>query len=157
VRRLLILLLFGLVLAGGVAVTWQAMGQAKLVEEDLVATRALLARASGFESGKLSSRLHLIDQAQVHTLNAERRLGRWPLRHVGLLPLLGRDVRVASTVASSATGIARSTRTVVTAWDADDLEPRMWSSGTTESTGAARCHQSWPRSSARQPPPSWRS
>jgi hypothetical protein len=31
-RRALILLLFGLVLAGGAAVTWQAMGKAKLVE-----------------------------------------------------------------------------------------------------------------------------
>ena len=38
-RRLLILVLFGLVLAGGVAVTWQAMGQAKLVEEDLTTAR----------------------------------------------------------------------------------------------------------------------
>ena len=56
-RRLLILVLFGLVLAGGVAVTWQAMGQAKLVEEDLTTARALLARACGFQSGKLSRRL----------------------------------------------------------------------------------------------------
>jgi hypothetical protein len=32
VRRALILVLFGLVLAGGAAVTWQAMGKAKLVE-----------------------------------------------------------------------------------------------------------------------------
>ena len=84
-----ILVLFGLVLAGGVAVTWQAMGQAKLVEEDLTTARALLARAGGFESGKLSRRLCLVDQAQAHTLNAERRLGRWPLRQIGLVPLLG--------------------------------------------------------------------
>jgi hypothetical protein len=66
VRRLLILLVFGLVLAGVVAVTWQAMGQAKLVEEDLTAARALLGRASGFESGKLSRRLRRVDQAQGH-------------------------------------------------------------------------------------------
>jgi hypothetical protein len=45
VHRALILLLFGLVLAGGAAVTWQAMGRAKLVEEDLTTARALLARA----------------------------------------------------------------------------------------------------------------
>ena len=43
-RRLLILGLFCLVLAGGAAVTWQAMGQAKLVEEDLTTARALLTR-----------------------------------------------------------------------------------------------------------------
>ena len=64
-RRLLILLLFCLVLAGGAAVTWQAMGQAKLVEEDLTLARALLTRASGFESGKLKDRLVLIDQAEA--------------------------------------------------------------------------------------------
>ena len=47
-RRLLIILLFGLVLAGGAAVTWQAMGKARLVEEDLTTARTLLARAGGF-------------------------------------------------------------------------------------------------------------
>ena len=56
-RRLLILVLFGLVLAGGAAVTWQAMGRAKLVEQDLVAARALLAQAGGVEAGKLDRRL----------------------------------------------------------------------------------------------------
>ena len=79
-RRLLILGLFCLVLAGGAAVTWQAMGQAKLVEDDLTLARALLTRASGFESGKLTDRLVLIDQAEAHTLAAQQRLGGWPLR-----------------------------------------------------------------------------
>ena len=69
-RRLLILGLFCLVLAGGAAVTWQAMGQAKLVEEDLTTARALLTRAGGFESGKLKDRLVLINQAEGHTLAA---------------------------------------------------------------------------------------
>ena len=69
-RRLLILGLFCLVLAGGAAVTWQAMGQAKLVEEDLTTARALLTRAGGFESGKLKDRLVLIKQAEAHTLAA---------------------------------------------------------------------------------------
>jgi hypothetical protein len=115
VRRLLILVGFGLVLAGAAAVTWQAMGQAKLVEQDLTAARALLARAGGFESGKLKQRLDLIDQAEQHTLSAQDRLGRWPLRQLGVLPLVGRDVRVAKAVTDSATGTARATRTVVTA------------------------------------------
>jgi hypothetical protein len=57
VRRLLILVLFGLIVAGGAAVTWQAMGRAKLVEQDLVAARALLAQAGGVEAGKLDRRL----------------------------------------------------------------------------------------------------
>jgi hypothetical protein len=70
VRRLLIVLLFGLLLAGGATVTWQAMGKAKLVEEDLTAARALLARAGGFESGQLKQRLRLVKQAEQHTVAA---------------------------------------------------------------------------------------
>jgi hypothetical protein len=70
-RRLLILLLFGMALAGGATVTWQAMGKAKLVEEDLTTARALLARAGGFESGELKRRLRLIKQAEQHTLSAQ--------------------------------------------------------------------------------------
>jgi hypothetical protein len=114
-RRLLILLVFCLVLAGGAAVTWQAMGQAKLVEEDLTTARSLLARAGGFESGELKGRLALIKQAEAHTLAAEQRLHGWPLRLLGALPLVGRDVRVASAVTESATGTVRATRKVVTA------------------------------------------
>jgi hypothetical protein len=123
VRRLLVLVLFGLVLAGGAAVTWQAMGRAKLVEEDLTTARALLARASGFESGKLKDRLTLIKQAEIHTLAAQQQLGRWPLRHLGALPLVGRDVRVAKAVASSATGTVRATRQVVTALQPVQTKP----------------------------------
>jgi hypothetical protein len=115
VRRLLILGLFCLVLAGGAAVTWQAMGQAKLVEEDLTTARALLTRTGGFESGKLTDRLVLIDRAEAHTLAAQQRLGGWPLRLIGVVPLAGRDVRVASAVTASATGTVRATRKVVTA------------------------------------------
>ena len=43
-RRLLIVVLFALVLAGGAVVTWKAMGQAKLVQDDLTTARALPAR-----------------------------------------------------------------------------------------------------------------
>ena len=114
-RRALILLLLGLVLAGGAAVTWQAMGKAKLVEEDLTAARALLARAGGFESGELKQRLGLVQQAERHSRSAQQRLDQWPLRQLGALPLVGRDIRVAKAVAASATGTVRATRRVVTA------------------------------------------
>ena len=40
-RRLLELVLFGVVLAGAAAVTWQATGQAKLVEDDLASAQGL--------------------------------------------------------------------------------------------------------------------
>jgi hypothetical protein len=85
-RRLLILLLFGLALAGGAAVTWQAMGRAKLVEEDLITARALLARAGGFESGELKQRLRLVQQAEQHSRSAQHRLDQWPLRQLVALP-----------------------------------------------------------------------
>ena len=114
-RRALILLLFGLVLAGGAAVTWQAMGKAKLVEEDLTTARALLARAGGFESGELKQHLGLVQQAEQHSRRAQQRLDQWPPRQLGRLPLVGRDIRVAKAVAASATGTVRATRRVVTA------------------------------------------
>ena len=114
-RRLLILLLFGLILAGGAAITWQAMGKAKLVEEDLTTARALLARAGGFESGELKERLGLVQQAEQHSRSAQQRLDQWPLRQLGALPLVGRDIRVAKAVSASATGTVQATRRVVTA------------------------------------------
>lgn len=117
-RRLLILLLFGLVIAGGAVISWQAKGQARLVEGDLTAARNLLARAGGFQAGRLEQRLDLIGQAEAHTVAAQHRLDRWPLRQLGALPLIGRDVRVVRAVAASATGTARATSDVVTA-----LEP----------------------------------
>jgi hypothetical protein len=117
-RRLLVLSLFGLVVAGGALATWHARGQALLVQEDLATARELLARAGGFQAGKLSERLSLIDQAERHAVAAEARLRRWPLRQLGLLPVLGRDVRVARAVTASATSTVRGTRRLANA-----LEP----------------------------------
>ena len=114
-RRVLVLLLFGLVLAGVAVVTWQAMGQAKLVQEDLTTARVLLARAGGFGAGELKQRLDLVRQAERHSRRAQQRLDQWPLRQLGALPLIGRDVRVAKAVAASATGTVRATRRGVTA------------------------------------------
>jgi hypothetical protein len=115
VRRLLIVLLFGLLLAGGATITWQAMGKARLVEKELTTARALLARAGGFESGELKQRLRLVKQAEQHTVAAQQWLGQWPLRQLGALPLVGRDIRVARAVTASATGTAQATRGVVKA------------------------------------------
>ena len=58
-RRLLIVLLSGVVVAGGTAVVWQARAQARLVERDLTAARDLLGQAGGFSAGKLEERLAL--------------------------------------------------------------------------------------------------
>jgi hypothetical protein len=114
-RRLLIVLLFALVVAVGAAVAWQTRVQARQVERDLAGARDLLQQAGGIAAGQLPERLVLIDQAEARTLTAEERLARFPLRQLGALPLLGRDVRVASAVAASATGTVRATRQVVTA------------------------------------------
>jgi hypothetical protein len=117
-RRVLVLLLFGLVVAGGALATWHARGQALLVQNDLATARALLARAGGFQAGKLEARHALIDQAEAHAVAAEARLRRWPLRQLGVVPVLGRDVRVARAVTASATSTVKGTRRLVTA-----LEP----------------------------------
>jgi hypothetical protein len=93
---------------------WQARGQARLIEGDLTAARNLLARAGGFQAGRLEDRLDLIEEAEAHTVSAQGRLDRWPLRQLGVLPLLGRDVRVARAVTASANGTVRATRRVVT-------------------------------------------
>ncbi|HEX3214045.1 MAG TPA: hypothetical protein VH016_15845, partial [Actinomycetota bacterium] len=114
-QRLLIVLVLGLLLAGGAIVGWQARGQARLVERDLAAARELLGQAGGFSAGQLEERLVLIDRAEAHTLAAERRLDRPTLRLLGALPLAGRDVRVARAVTASATGTVQATARVVTA------------------------------------------
>lgn len=114
-RRLLTIVLFGLLVAGGAAVAWQARAEARLVERDLTAARDLLGRAGGFSAGKLDQRLALVDEAEAHTLAAQRRLGSLSLRLLGALPIAGRDVRVARAVAASATGTVRATAEVVEA------------------------------------------
>jgi hypothetical protein len=117
-RRLLVLLLIGLVVAGGALATWHARNQALLVQNNLATARGLLAEAGGFQAGKLEARHALIDRAEAHAVAAEARLGRWPLRQLGILPLLGRDVRVARAVTGSAASTIKGTRRLVIA-----LEP----------------------------------
>jgi hypothetical protein len=56
-----------------------------------------------------------VQQAEQHSRRAQQRLDQWPLRQLGRLPLVGRDIRVAKAVAASATGTVRATRRVVTA------------------------------------------
>jgi hypothetical protein len=114
-RVLVLLLLSGLVVTGAVLATWQAWNQALLVQNDLVAARALLAGAGGFQAGELKERLALIDQAEARAASAEARLRRPPLRQLGVLPLLGRDVRVAAAVTASARHTVDGTRRLVKA------------------------------------------
>src|SRR6266536_2029689 len=112
-------LLFGVVLAaGGAAVAWQAARQATGVEAELAASRDLLSRAGSLAATPPSARLTLVDLAGAHVWAAQARLDRWPLRQVGAVPLLGRDVRVARAVTGTSAGIVQATAGVATA-----LEP----------------------------------
>jgi Protein of unknown function (DUF4012) len=115
VRRRLLLVVLLLSLAAGAGVAWQARSQGRLVERDLATVRDLLGRSGGFGAGQLGDRLVLLERADAHARNAEARLGRWPLRQLGALPLLGRDARVATAVAASATRTVAATRKVVVA------------------------------------------
>ncbi len=110
---------FGLVLLAALAAGgFKALGQATRAKTELTISRERLDRASGFAAGGLSERLGLIDQASAHAETASAELARGPVRLLGRVPLLGRDVRVAQAVATTAVETARVTRQVVTA-----LEP----------------------------------
>jgi Protein of unknown function (DUF4012) len=108
-------LLLGLLGAGVVVVALQVAWQARQVEADLTGACDLLAGAGGFQAGALPERLALIDRADARVRSAGARLGGWPLRQLGGVPLLGRDVRVARAVDASAADAIRATRRVVAA------------------------------------------
>ncbi|HEY2957421.1 MAG TPA: DUF4012 domain-containing protein [Actinomycetota bacterium] len=104
-----VLAVLGIALFGYVAIE-----QAARVKGELAASRASLGRAGGFAAGPLPARLALVDRAGRHARAARRELGRGPLRALGLVPLLGRDVRVARAVADSAEATVAATGRVAT-------------------------------------------
>jgi hypothetical protein len=108
-------LLLGLLGAGAVGLALQVAWQARQVEADLTGARDLLAGAGGFQAGALPERLALVDRADARVRSAGARLRGWPLRQLGAVPLLGRDVRVARAVDASAADAIRATRRVVAA------------------------------------------
>jgi hypothetical protein len=114
-RRLLLLFVLGLLGTGAAMVVVQARAQAGRVEADLSTARDQLARAGGLSGGALRKRLALVDRAEAHARAARARLDRWPLRQLGAVPVLGRDVRVAAAVTASAADTIVATRKVVTA------------------------------------------
>jgi hypothetical protein len=114
----------GLVLLAASAVAgFTAMSQAARAKTELAASRDLLARASGLAAGTLSGRLDLLDQASVHAETARAELTGGPVRVLGSVPLLGRDVRVAQAVATTAVETVRETRQVVTALEPIEARP----------------------------------
>ncbi len=107
-----------LALTGAAGVGGKALSQVATAKSELTSSRNQLARASSFAAGPLSERLALVDQAAVHAETAQVELAGGPVRLLGLMPLLGRDVRVARAIAATAGEAVRATREVVTA-----LEP----------------------------------
>jgi hypothetical protein len=105
----------GLVLAGTALFGYLAVEQAAKVKAELAASREPLQRASGFAAGSLSERNALLNEANLHAARARLELGRGPLRVLAYVPFLGRDVRLARTVADAASQTIRSSRQVARA------------------------------------------
>jgi len=124
-----------LALAGMAAVGVKAFGQTVKARSELTSSREKLARASGFAAGSLPERLALVDQAAIHAETARLELAGGPVRLLGLVPFLGRDVRVAQAVAAVAGETAQATRRVVTALE--PLERRAPSAATLEQASTA--------------------
>jgi hypothetical protein len=77
----------------------------KSVQRDLAAAQRLMSQAAG-RDGSLADRTAKLDRARVEIDAARQELRSFPLRQLGAVPLLGRDVRVAQTVAAEADTIA---------------------------------------------------
>lgn len=130
-----------LALAGTAAIGVKALGQATTAKSELHASRDLLARAGGFSAGSLPERLSLVDRAAIHAENARLELAGGPVRLLGLLPFLGRDVRVAQAVAATAGETAQATRQVATALEPVEHAPPSAASLDRASTALLGLHE----------------
>jgi hypothetical protein len=73
-----------------------------LLERDLTSAQQILVAASKDGAGSASDRIALISRARMSLDAAGRRLRSAPLRQVGFLPLIGRDVRVVRAMVDGA-------------------------------------------------------
>ncbi|HVD15068.1 MAG TPA: DUF4012 domain-containing protein [Actinomycetota bacterium] len=117
-----------------------AIEQATKVRTELTASRQLLSRAGGLAAGSLPERLALVDQAALHARTARLELSRGPLGVLTVVPILGRDARVARAVADSAGETVAASREAATALE--PLQRRPPSAGTIQqaSTALLRLH-----------------
>jgi hypothetical protein len=105
-----IALLVVAVLAG-----WQMQASADRVRDDLTLAKRLLGQASTAGPASLARREALLRAAQPAITDARAQLRNWPLRQLGGVPLLGRDVRLASAAAAAAEQTTTAALGVVTA------------------------------------------
>jgi hypothetical protein len=115
--------LLGLVLVGAAFFGYLAVEQAAKAKAELTASREPLKRASGFTAESLSHRLALLREANLHASRAQLELGRGPLRVLSYAPFLGRDVRLAQSVADSVSQTIRSSRQVTKSVDQLQRKP----------------------------------
>jgi hypothetical protein len=94
---------------------WQLQASADRVRDDLTLAKRLLGQASTAGPTSLARREALLQAVQPAITDARAQLRSWPLRQLGVAPLLGRDVRLASAAAAGAEQTAGAARAVVDA------------------------------------------
>ena len=118
-RRLIVGVLLGLAVFAGLTVAL-AGKSARTVERDLAAAQRLMSRAAADRDPSLASRTANLAQAHDKIDAARQELGSFPLRQLGAVPLLGRDVRVAQAVSREADDIVTAGQNVLTAMTGTD-------------------------------------
>lgn len=108
------LVVAGLMVAG-VVCGLQLASAANRVRDDLASAKRMLGRASASGSTPLYQREELLRDAGRAIADAQTALHAWPLRQLGAAPLLGRDVRLASSVAAGAEATVTATRAATAA------------------------------------------
>jgi Protein of unknown function (DUF4012) len=94
---------------------WQLQASADRVRDDLTLAKRLLGQASTAGPASLARREALLRAAQPAITDARTQLRSWPLRQLGAVPLLGRDVRLASAATAGAEQTAGAALAVVDA------------------------------------------
>jgi hypothetical protein len=109
--RVLASVLLAFAIIGGLGAL--ARNSGKSVQHDLAAAQRLMSQAAG-RDGSLADRTAELHQARARIDAAQQELHSFPLRQLAAVPLLGRDVRVARTVATEADAIAAAGQDLLT-------------------------------------------
>ena len=111
-RRLIVGVLLGFAIVAGLTAAL-AGKSARAVERDLAAAQRLMSRAADRDPS-LASRTANLTRAHDKIAAARQELRSFPLRQLGAVPLLGRDVRVAQAVSRGADDIVTAAQNVLT-------------------------------------------
>jgi hypothetical protein len=103
---------------------WQLQASADLVRDDLTLAKQRLGQASTAGPAPLAQRQAALQAAQQAITDARAQLRSWPLRQLSAVPVLGRDVRLASAAAAAAeqtAGAAMGVREALTRMESGRL------------------------------------